>query len=326
LRRVSVGDADSAERALLRLEWKAAQSSVDEAAAVRELLARVQRMSDACAELRSILVSMPTLPATVVPLEPAAPPAPAADTHSDVATDPALEVNDDPQDWLRKAGGGGVAALVGLWWLARRQPRPMATEIMPSPTIVLPLAPDETSHRRRSGQHAAPPDRETWPVELGPEDAEALDEGSLSLKLADIMISIGLTQGAARTLEAYVRSHPRQALYQWLKLLDLYRHAGLRAEFDQATDRLCRQFNIAPPEWLPEESGPQDAGLEHYPHIIARLVELWPDAECAAYLQHLLLDNRDGTRTGFSQLVAEEILLLQAMLGHDHTGLSTSTN
>jgi hypothetical protein len=192
--------------------------------------------------------------------------------------------------------------------------------------MVLPLPPEDSARRRRSQQQAEPSDRETWPVEPNPEDAHSLDEATLSLKLADIMISMGLTQGAARTLEEYLGVHPRETLHHWLKLLDLYRHAGLRAEFDQATDRLCRQFNIAPPDWLAEESQPQSAGLEHYPHIVQRVLDLWPNTECADYLQHLLEDNREGTRTGFSQSVAEDILLLLTMLRGDQTGLSTSTN
>jgi pilus assembly protein FimV len=318
----SMLDPNGAERTLLRLEWKAAQSAVDEAAAVGELVGRVQRMSDACAELRTVLLSMPAPPGAI-----AAPNPPLAEAHHEALVEPAANSTDDPQAWLRTVGGGGIAALAGLWWLARRQPRTAKiSETVPTSTLVLPLSPDDSSHRQQLPQRAESADLESSPLEANPDGEQTLDEGELSLKLADIMLSMGLTQSAARELEQHVGTHPRQALYHWLKLLDIYRQAGLRAEFDQASDRLCRQFNIAPPDWLPEDSSAPDLGLEHYPHIVQHLVSLWPDAECGAYLQHLLEDNRDGTRAGFPQSVAEDIVLLLSMLRGNQTGLSTSTN
>jgi hypothetical protein len=317
---------DNPERALLRLEWRAAQSSVDEAAAVRELLERVQRVSDTSAELQSIFISMPAAPPSAAAPAPALDAAPlqlpVAANGNEISASPAAE-DDETPDWLPIAGSIGIAVLVGLWWLRRRQLRTNdADEVLPSPTIALP-SPPGNGWDKHPGE---PTDRETWPAESDPSDVRTLDEGELSFKLAEIMLSMGLTQGAARTLEEHVRTHPRQALYHWLKLLDIYRSAGLRAEFDQATDRLCRQFNVAPPDWQTDEPEPLIPSLEKYPHIRERLTDLWPRAECADYLQHLLEDNRAGTRTGFGQRVAEEILLLLSILRGYQTGLATSTN
>lgn len=321
---------DDTERALLRLEWKAAQSSVDETAAVRELIERTRQMSATSAELQNMIISAPAVPPDASAPAPAqAPPPPPTSivTSASAAADQAAEAGDETDNWLRTAGGVGIAALVGLWWLTRRQLCPSdATQTLASPTIALPSLPGDPVGGRRQREPAEPTDRETWPAEPDPNNARTFDEGELSLKLADIMLSMGQTQGATRTLEEHVKAHPHRAMHHWLKLLDVYRRAGLRAEFDQAADRLCRQFNVTPPEWLPEEPQSSSPSLESYPHLRKRVVDLWPNTECEDYLQHLLEDNRDGTRTGLTQPVVEEILLLLSILRDHQTGFSISTN
>jgi len=51
-----------------------------------------------------------------------------------------------------------------------------------------------------------------------------------------------------------------------------------------------------------------------FPHLLRNIQTTWREAGCVQYLHSLLTDNRQGTRSGFSQSVAEELLLLIAML------------
>ena len=44
-----------------------------------------------------------------------------------------------------------------------------------------------------------------------------------SIELAEIMVSMGLAQGAADALTERIRVNPKRALYHWLKLLEVYR-------------------------------------------------------------------------------------------------------
>jgi hypothetical protein len=76
-----------------------------------------------------------------------------------------------------------------------------------------------------------------------------------------------------------------------------------------------QHFNVQPDDW----NAPAGAGrnsLEAYPHIRSQIVRLWRRPECETLLRALLLDNREGTRMGFPLAVAEEILLLLAIMNN----------
>ena len=54
--------------------------------------------------------------------------------------------------------------------------------------------------------------------------------------------------------------------------------------------------------------------MEQMAHVTKNVQQMWGTPECQAYLEHLLRDNRDGTREGFPLSVIDEILLLEAIL------------
>jgi len=160
------------------------------------------------------------------------------------------------------------------------------------------------------------------------------------MELAEIMLSFGRVKGAAQALQEYIDNNPQEALQPWIRLLDVYRLAGMRDEFEQLSLNLNKNFNVELQAWTPEEKpavavspgepldfsldeipplefdgGRQSAGakaesLEDMPHIRDRIVELWGGDECVAYLNQLLRDNRGGKRSGFPLSVVQEILLL----------------
>jgi len=133
-----------------------------------------------------------------------------------------------------------------------------------------------------------------------------------ALELADIMLSMGLGHGAAQTLTEQIRNEPKQALLHWLKLLEIYRQNGQQAEFEKSAEELRQHFNVQPEDWQVRPESLRS--IEDYPHIAARMCELWARPACLVYLQTLLADNRGGARSGFPQSVAEEFLLLTTML------------
>ncbi|MDP2824633.1 MAG: hypothetical protein Q8O52_18380 [Sulfuritalea sp.] len=144
-----------------------------------------------------------------------------------------------------------------------------------------------------------------------------------TLQLAEIMLSMGLEQGAAQALVEYTEANPRAALHHWLKLLGIYRKRGLNKEFAETAGKLRQHFNIQA-----EYSAKTDTGetptLEKFSRVAEHVQKIWlrPE-ECIDYLQRLLEDNREGARAGFPQSVAEEILLLVEILkqisGSDQT-------
>ncbi len=155
----------------------------------------------------------------------------------------------------------------------------------------------------------------TQPGKSAPAAMEAPPLRDPALELADIMSSMGLTDGAAHALVERIRANPRQALSHWLKLLDVYRQAGKKEEFENAAEELRTTFNVKPGNWNPKtEDRDTSVSLENYPHIATQLKKLWPKPECSDFLLGLLADNREGKRAGFPLRVVEEIVLLLAML------------
>lgn len=135
-----------------------------------------------------------------------------------------------------------------------------------------------------------------------------------TLELAEIMLSMGLEQSAAQALVEYSEANPRQAVYHWLKLLDIYRGSGHRKDFKETAEKLRQHFNIQADDWTRARGGDAPS-LEGFGRIIGHIQALWGRAaECEAYLRHLIEDNREGTRAGFPQPVAEEILMLIEIL------------
>lgn len=298
-----VAPGSDLERALLRLEHRAGQSRVAENETLADMTARLARMGRSIAELRELVAAMPDQPcqSAAAPIEaPTCPPT--AATSAD---------GDDGWPWLTMFGSAGTVLLAGLLLFRRRpagQPEP-EVEAMVSPETIMEPMPPVTEKPR-------PPAvvEEVWPVSIQPAVDDAITDADLSLELADVMVSMGLGGGAVQTLEGHIRQHPRQALFHWLKLLDVYRRFGQRDEFEQAAAELQHHFNIAPPDWQARQAGGPVPTLENYPHITSRLQELWPRRSCVQYLNRLLEDNRGGTRTGFAQPVVEEILLLLDLL------------
>ncbi|MDO8789045.1 MAG: hypothetical protein Q7J42_13330 [Sulfuritalea sp.] len=135
-----------------------------------------------------------------------------------------------------------------------------------------------------------------------------------TLQLAEIMLSMGLEQGAAQALLEYTEANPRQAVYHWLKLLGIYRSKGLVKEFKETAEKLRQHFNIQAEDSIVPGTG-ESPTLEQFSRVAQHVQEIWGQPEeCIAYLQHLLEDNREGARAGFPLAVAEELLWLIEIL------------
>jgi hypothetical protein len=323
------------ERALLRLEARNGQSRIDEKALIDDMMARLERMSRTLAELQPLIAAMSNGPCPKVA------PRPCPDQSQPSASPPDGFVADLP--WLLMAGSVVLLALLGMLWQSRRRkasefgaddtlPWHSESETAPPSLTKPPVSATPTNREAKETAvqgdtghapasrpaPAAEPTQEPIPSIAAPENSNvAITDADLSLELAEVMLSMRLTDSAAQTLEEHIRLHPRQALVHWLKLLDIYRRSGQQTEFEEAAIQLQRQFNIAPPDWRADPdpvAATRLPGLENYIHICGRIQELWPRRSCAEYLGRLLEDNRGGTRTGFPKPVIEDILLLLAML------------
>ncbi|WP_303783734.1 FimV family protein [Azovibrio restrictus] len=159
------------------------------------------------------------------------------------------------------------------------------------------------------------------------------------MELAEIMLSFGRVKGAAQALQEYIDQNPKEALQPWVKLLDIYRQAGMQAEFENLARSLNENFNVELLQWgdvpKPGEPGAADFvlelvpqrgdqplparphSIESLPHICERIQVLWGTEACYRYIQELLRDNRGGTRQGFPLQVVDELLFLSEILLQD---------
>lgn len=158
-------------------------------------------------------------------------------------------------------------------------------------------------------------------------------EANPVMELAEIMLSFGRVKGAAQALQEYIDSNPQEALKPWIRLLEVYRMAGMRKEFEKVARDLNRNFNVEVQRWEqtvePASEGPVDVildtepvaagnqlagaraeGIEGMPAITEQVLMRWNDGSAIEYLNQLLRDNRGGTRLGFSLPVISDILFL----------------
>ena len=154
-------------------------------------------------------------------------------------------------------------------------------------------------------------------------------ESNPVMELADIMLSFGRVKGAAQALQEYIDNNPQEALQPWIRLMDVYRMAGMRTEFETVASNLNQNFNVEIQHWdgapslgdhqsvdllldeaAPPPVAPRPESLEDMPRIMSMVCELWPAGDVVGYLYQLLRDNRGGKRVGFALPVVEEILFL----------------
>lgn len=286
-----------------------------------ELLARIKELEEIQSGLKERLLRMQAAPA--VATAPASPP-PRSEPAAPAETRPAPAVE---SAWGRDAylfGGLGFAALALVALLRRsRRPAQAASSSRSTDTAtVTTLASAESRKGRARAEETGfgfgvgtVDTRLEWPAGT---ETEAIQEHKSAVELADIMMSFGRVRGAAETLAEFIRGNPREAVTPWLKLLEVYRAAGLRDEFNAIAGELNKTFNVTTVNWQSYDAlRASKMSLEDLPHICETLQKAWRTTACQRYLQQLLRDNRNGTRAGFPFAVIDEILTLSAILEED---------
>lgn len=174
--------------------------------------------------------------------------------------------------------------------------------------LQIPAAQNEAEFSATPATPAAPVDSMDTPLHPSVDPA---------IELADLMMSLGLAQEAARALLEHIQQNQQnqhQDPAHWFKVLDIYRKTDQRSSFNKIAQELNKALNVAVASWDMPAAEKLPCSLEDYPHLMMQLRSLWPKPESEAFLIYLLEDNRNGQRTGFSQPVIEEIMLLRSLL------------
>lgn len=289
---------------LVAIWWFSRRKAQAEAAAVEARLmarSRVEPAAIATAPMPRFIDVEPS-PASPTPPTPPDPPAPTATEFS--VPEPF------PEDFSSASTATASHAVPSAPPPA--EPGEEASAPEPSPTVdfVLEEAAPATIAAKTPGARNKP-----LPL-VTPETVSASLEKNVepTLQLAEIMLSMGLEQGAAQSLVEYADANPKHAIHHMLKLLGIYRKRGQHREFQEAAEKLRKNFNIQAEDWATDENA-ETPSLEGFSRVSQHVQSVWNQPEeCADYLRHLIEDNRDGARAGFPQSVAEEILLLLDIL------------
>lgn len=169
-----------------------------------------------------------------------------------------------------------------VWLKARRQAAP-------------------TAHHRTPAQPAV-----SAPGEAAPHDEEA-DLTADPLPGDQFGTSIEL-------LKSHIEQNPTESHVPWLLLLDLLHRTGNAQDYEEVRRQCKQHFNVDMPQYKKIKNGPRKEGIESYPHIMNKLIRLWPGEEAASYLNALLHDSRDGSRAGFDLATYRDIALLRSIL------------
>lgn len=339
---VDLSAADSSSelaRDVLRLEYRMLKALHEQADSQLALAEKLRQMETGAGELKAVaqrlgatdaLLPTPTPTPTVsVPSEPmptSALPAPTEPAPVALRVVPkappeaiAPETSADAADGLVYVGLGAVLLFVLVIAMRRRREAVLVEPVLPmhAPTLIA----EHPEFLRTPEQALAEPSVDDGPENMPlPEPAAAAlavppspESQGLTpvMELAEIMLSFGRVNGAAQTLQEYLETDPKAALEPWMRLLEIYRDNGMRADFDAVATNLHHNFNVEVVHWDAAASGERvEMSLELLPHIRDQIDTLWGKPECFDYLQRLLRDNRDGERGGFTLPVVKEILLL----------------
>lgn len=355
-----VGEVAEAQREILRLEYRMLAALHEQASSQLAAAEKLRGMESALDELQGKTLALTEKATGQVE---SAPPGPRAPVESAAAT-PAAEDSGSFSSWWFY--GLLLGLLIGLagWLFSRRRQQQDVDDVdldslsakYPEPVMDAPRA-DELRDKAELDLHldssaagtpqkvdvellggAAQPVHET-PAQVLPArpgdsvlsiNATTLDEhfeANPVMELADIMLSFGRVKGAAQALQEYIDNNPSEALQPWIRLMDVYRMAGMREEFDAVARNLNQQFNVEVQSWdapaapvdlmldgdlassaAGSQAKPQ--GVEDMPRIIGSVIRMWEAEDVVGYLYQLLRDNRGGQRQGFALPVVEEILFL----------------
>lgn len=207
--------------------------------------------------------------------------------------------------WLRRRSRTQTApyALQDEWSVASAMPAYEAEVAAPATP-----APAPQAHKE------APPEPPVRMAEIAkPVEQEATEVKDDILDQAEVYMAHGHSDLAIHLLQEHLREAPTESPVPWLLLLDLMHRDGDLAGY-AATCKECRQhFNIALADHPAANQADTGEGLEAYPHLLDRLVDVWRAPDVDAFFNDLIYDHRGGTRMGFSPAAYREILLLRAI-------------
>lgn len=206
--------------------------------------------------------------------------------------------------------GWGVVS----FWLGRRSGRRVDAPSIAAPRPVSVKPADDSESGGSDKDAKAQEINENFSDYLTPLDETTtvtVEELSSVVEQVDLFLLLGRHEVAISMLLARIRTEGDNDPRTWFKLLDIYHAREDRFNFEKLANDIRVRFNVALPTWEAcsiEAEGRH--GLEHFPHLLARISDCWGTSSSLSYLQSLMKDNRSGERSGFSEDAFREVMFL----------------
>jgi len=137
-----------------------------------------------------------------------------------------------------------------------------------------------------------------------------IEEVSDITQEAEFWMSVNDPHRAIEILEPQSRDENPGTPVPWLYLLDLYRLVGDEDNYRDLRQRFKHKFNARIPNFHEEITPGSVRSFEDFPHLVTNCTALWATDDISAYLESLLIDDREGERIGFDLPVYRDILFL----------------
>ncbi|MDP3419364.1 MAG: hypothetical protein Q8S10_00455, partial [Thiobacillus sp.] len=209
-----------------------------------------------------------------------------------------------------------VGSLFLVAWLRRRSRTPASdTQLDLNPWTQPDDTPPTLSNMDTLPENDAPAPARMAEIAAPPrvEDTEVKED---ILDQAEVYMAHGHSDLAIHLLQEHLREAPTESPVPWLLLLDLLHRNGNAEAYTAASAECRRYFNVNLSAHPASQDGESSQGLEAYPHLLEKLVEVWNTPELDAFLHDLIYDDRGGTRIGFEPHAYRDILMLRAV-AHD---------
>lgn len=138
---------------------------------------------------------------------------------------------------------------------------------------------------------------------------ESADENEI-LDIADAFLTHDRSNLAIQLLQDHLAEFPSESETAWFFLLDLLAREGFSSEYQHTVTEFKKYYNIdLPPQ--PTQTQTSLPGFESYPHLLARLQQVWGTPAALSLLDSLIYNDRKQLRNGFNKNVFEELVLLR---------------
>lgn len=194
-----------------------------------------------------------------------------------------------------------------------------ATEGQTEAGVFTPMATEPSRPLSSEAIHKFVPDAPSPAVQVPPAGVahnEPLREVSVEELIdleqqAEFFVVLGQDDAAIDLLEGHVHHTTGASPLPFLKLLEIYRRVGKRADYERVQSEFNQRFNAYAPAW--EADLQQGHTLEDYPGVIERLQTLWAEpVRAMAVLEKSLTRPESGDDT-FELPAYRELLFLYAV-------------